>query len=149
MFIFSSNSARYVFEYKISRPYRVDHKEKVDISPSILSVEHYQSIVNNRSAFPGESFSTGVSLTGIRLRELLLEYRRFQENVGTGVSVTGVRIKDTLINLSIQNEDGDPRDEARSDVKVTGIRLRTTLIENKSYKEQTSTNVSVKGIRRS
>lgn len=149
MFIFSSNSARYVFEYRLSKPYRVEYKEGIRISPTILNIDHYRSIINNHSAFPRESFSTGVSLTGIRLRELLLEYRRFQENVGTGVSVTGVRIKDTLVNLSIRNEDGDPRDETQSDVKVTGIRLRATLIENKSYKEQTSTNVSVKGIRRS
>ena len=83
------------------------------------------------------------------MRDLLVEYKRFQENIATGVSIKGIRLKETLINLDIQNEGGGRYDELQTGVSVTGIRLRTLLIENDTAEDRLLTTVSVKGIRRS
>ena len=92
MFIFSSNSARYVFDYKLSKPYRVNYTESVIISPSILTL--------SKETAKGEAITIGHNIGGfsVELRDLLIAYLHsdpvvINHNIG-GFSV---ELRDLLI----------------------------------------------------
>ena len=69
MFIFSSNSVKYSFEYKLSKIYRVTHSEVLSISPKIVRAG------KDIAAGETEIISHGISNFSGELRDLLLQYK--------------------------------------------------------------------------
>ena len=122
MFIFSSNSAKYVFEYRPSKPYRVTYSEKLLISPSIM-----RSGLERAS---GETLFVDYTIGGIsaELRDLLLSYTVPEEDIGKVNYVLGgisVELRDILINYV-----GPDADTGLVDYTIGGVsaELKDVLI---------------------
>lgn len=93
MFIFSSNSTKYTFEYKLSKPYRVNYQDRLKISPSVVksSIE--------RAA--GEMISVDYAISGIsaELRDLLLVYQDpTPDLINYSIGGLSAELRDILIN---------------------------------------------------
>ena len=94
MFIFNSNAAKYTFEYKLSKPYRVTYSEKLLILPSIMRSSLEQA--------SGEMLMVDYALGGIsaELRDLLINYTPPESDIDLVDYTIGgfsVELKDVLI----------------------------------------------------
>ena len=93
MFIFSSNSAKYSFEYKVSKLYRMDYSESIQITPMVVSISTKMSASKLL-----DTVMTSVGNFTIGIETLLKEYKNDHsiEFLTTNIGITGIEIRELL-----------------------------------------------------
>ena len=120
MFIFSSNSVKYSFEYKLSKIYRVTHSEVLSISPKIVRAG------KDIAAGETEIISHGISNFSGELRDLLLQYSHEEPMVlSHGISNFSGELRDLL--LQYKPDSGDPDLIHASLGNVSGVLIEALI----------------------
>ena len=99
MFIFSSNSTKYTFEYKLSKPYRVNYQDGLKISPSVMELSIDKTAPRRISADYALSVDYAISGISAELRDLLLVYQDpTPDLINYSIGGLSAELRDILIN---------------------------------------------------
>ena len=100
MFIFSSNASRYTFEYRPSKPYRIEYKEKLGITPSVFKTELYRSIQNFSSDYINDGVVVGLAVSDFTLRDLTVS-QLAQDTTEVNIAVADFSLKDLVVSNGV------------------------------------------------
>lgn len=134
MFIFSSNAPRYTFEYKLSKTYRIENKERLKISPSVIRVEHYSSVKNYTDPNNSDAFSITTSINDVTLRDLVSHYDS-EESIAVSANIFDVVLREVVIDNTIA-------EETQVFVTIHDVELKNNDISH-PYHDDAMFNVSI------
>ena len=134
MFIFSSNSAKYSFEYKVSKPYRVDYHDKILLTPSILMISKDLPISGNFT------LNSALKNISVELKDLLLSYSESESHVlNSAITNVTVSLRDLLMTYSPPAEETDV---VNAEIGSLAGELKDVLITHTIEMDVTAASIS-------
>ena len=124
LFIFNSNASRYRFEYRTSKLYKIETKEALKISPSVLKAEQYRSLLVYSSDYATDVVSVTLGVSDFSLRDLTVN-QATHDAAELSIEVADFSLRDLVVSNTV----GDTVEVAMavSDANLLNLTISSTV----------------------